>query len=66
MWKAAKEIIEDLAKPKDLKSALGAATPLPGSGAGLLLSFDVQTVLILYTGKLTRRKDGRAVDAVPA
>ncbi|MFH9263300.1 hypothetical protein ACH4KN_03410 [Streptomyces sp. NPDC017546] len=57
MWKAAKEIIEDLAKPKDLKSALGAATPLPGSGAGLVLSFDVQTVLIHYTGKLTRRKD---------
>jgi hypothetical protein len=52
MWKAAKEIIEDLAKPKDLKSALGAATSLLGSGAGLLLSFDVKTVLNLDTGKL--------------
>lgn len=52
MWKAAKDIIEDLAKPKDLKSALGAATSLLGSGAGLLLSFDVKTVLNLDTGKL--------------
>ncbi|WP_424568359.1 RNase A-like domain-containing protein [Streptomyces sp. CH-036] len=52
MWKAAKDIIEDLAKPKDLKSALGAATSLLGSGAGLLLSFDVKTVLNLDTAKL--------------
>ncbi len=52
MWKAAKDIIEDLAKPKDLKSALGAATSLLGSGAGLLMSFDVKTVLNLDTAKL--------------
>ncbi|MBP2358570.1 MULTISPECIES: hypothetical protein [Streptomyces] len=38
--------------PKDLKSALGAATSLLGSGVGLLLSFDVKTVLNLDTGKL--------------
>lgn len=37
---------------KDLKSALGAATSLLGSGAGLLLSFGVKTVLNLDTAKL--------------
>ncbi|MET7500522.1 RNase A-like domain-containing protein [Streptomyces microflavus] len=52
MWKAAKEIIEDLAKPKDVKSALGTAASLIGGGAGLLLSFDVKTVLNIDTGKL--------------
>ncbi|MFF1845825.1 RNase A-like domain-containing protein [Streptomyces sp. NPDC058232] len=52
MWKAAKEIIEDLAKPKDPKSILGAVTSVIGKGAGLILSFDVKTVLNIDTGKL--------------
>ncbi|MFE5995514.1 RNase A-like domain-containing protein [Streptomyces sp. NPDC056454] len=52
MWKAAKEVIEDLAKPKDIKSAVGVATSLIGGGAGLLLSFDVKAVLNIDTAKL--------------
>ncbi|MFE4925327.1 RNase A-like domain-containing protein [Streptomyces sp. NPDC056661] len=52
MWKAAKEIIEDLAKPKDPKSILGTVTSVIGKGAGLILSFDVKTVLNIDTGKL--------------
>ncbi len=40
MWKAAKEIIEDLAKPKDPKSILGTVTSVIGKGAGLILSFE--------------------------
>ncbi|WP_328921006.1 hypothetical protein OG911_38190 [Streptomyces sp. NBC_00208] len=52
MWKAAKEILEDLAKPKDAKSLLGTVTSVIGKGAGLILSFDVKTVLNIDTGKL--------------
>ncbi|MFD7897159.1 RNase A-like domain-containing protein [Streptomyces sp. NPDC059743] len=52
MWKAAKEILEDLAKPKDPKSVLGAVTSVIGKGAGLILSFDVKTVLNIDTGRL--------------
>jgi hypothetical protein len=52
MWKAAEEIIEDLAKPKDAKSILGNVTSVIGKGAGLILSFDVKTVLNIDTGKL--------------
>ncbi|MFF3359793.1 RNase A-like domain-containing protein [Streptomyces sp. NPDC002917] len=52
MWKAAKEIIEDLAKPKDPKSILGTVTSVIGKGAGLILSFDVKTVLNIDTSKL--------------
>ncbi|MFB7306788.1 RNase A-like domain-containing protein [Streptomyces sp. NPDC056192] len=52
MWKAAKEIIEDLAKPKGPKSILGTVTSVIGKGAGLILSFDVKTVLTIDTSKL--------------
>ncbi|MEI7032852.1 RNase A-like domain-containing protein [Streptomyces pratensis] len=52
MWKAAKEIIEDLAKPKDPKSILGTVTSVIGKGAGLILSFDVKTVLNIDTSRL--------------
>ncbi|WSA75333.1 hypothetical protein OG930_06800 [Streptomyces sp. NBC_01799] len=52
MWKAAKEILEDLAKPKDAKSLLGTVTSVIGKGAGLVLSFDVKTVLNIDTGNL--------------
>ncbi|MFJ8918860.1 RNase A-like domain-containing protein [Streptomyces sp. NPDC102415] len=52
MLKAAKEIIEDLAKPKDPKSILGTVTSVIGKGAGLILSFDVKTVLNIDTSKL--------------
>ncbi|SCD49197.1 hypothetical protein GA0115239_102512 [Streptomyces sp. BpilaLS-43] len=52
MWKAAKEIIEDLAKPKDPKSILGSVTSAIGKGAGLILSFDVKTVLNIDTSRL--------------
>ncbi|MFF0434900.1 RNase A-like domain-containing protein [Streptomyces sp. NPDC004327] len=52
MLKAAKEIVDDLAKPKDPKSFLGAVTNVIGKGAGLLLSFDVKTVFNLDTSKL--------------
>ncbi|MFD5029531.1 RNase A-like domain-containing protein [Streptomyces sp. NPDC058405] len=57
MWKAAKEIIEDLAKPKDPKSLLGTVTSVIGKGAGLILSFDVKTVLNIDTAKLNRIVD---------
>ncbi|MFF0259421.1 hypothetical protein ACFYR2_11410 [Streptomyces microflavus] len=49
MWKAARETIEDLAKPKDPKSIFGTVTSVIGKGAGLLLSFDVKTVLNIDT-----------------
>nr|WSZ96400.1 hypothetical protein OH820_12680 [Streptomyces sp. NBC_00857] len=52
MWQAAKEIIDDLAKPKDPKNFLGAVTSVIGKGAGLILSFDVKTVLNIDTAKL--------------
>lgn len=52
MWKAAQEIIEDLARPKDSKSVLGSVTSLIGKGAGIVLSFDVKTVLNIDTAKL--------------
>lgn len=54
MAKAAKEIIEDLAKPKDAKSALSAVTNVIGKGVGLVLSFEVKTVLNIDTAKLNR------------
>ncbi|MFC8267999.1 RNase A-like domain-containing protein [Streptomyces cinereoruber] len=54
MKKAVKEILEDLAKPKDVKSLLGTVTTVVGKGAGLLLSFDVKTVLNIDTAKLNR------------
>ncbi|MFI7287882.1 hypothetical protein ACIBRY_14710 [Streptomyces anulatus] len=43
---------EDLAKPKDPKSILGTFTSVIGKGAGLILSFDVKTVLNIETSKL--------------
>ncbi|MEV0007893.1 RNase A-like domain-containing protein [Streptomyces sp. NPDC047973] len=52
MLKAAKEILEDLAKPKDPKSLLTSVTSMIGKGAGLILSFDVKTVLNIDTSKL--------------
>lgn len=52
MWKAAKDILEDLAKPKDAKGVLSTVTSVIGKGAGLILSFDVNTVLNFDTGKL--------------
>ncbi|MCB5178719.1 RNase A-like domain-containing protein [Streptomyces antimicrobicus] len=57
MWKAAKEILEDLAKPKDPKSILSTVTSVIGKGAGLVLSFDVKTVLNIDTAKLNRIVD---------
>ncbi|WP_328725843.1 RNase A-like domain-containing protein [Streptomyces sp. NBC_00259] len=54
MLQAAKEIIEDLAKPKGPKSLLGTVTSAIGKGAGLILSFDVKTVLNINTAKLNR------------
>jgi hypothetical protein len=57
MLKAAKEIIDDLAKPKDPKSILGTVTSVIGKGAGLILSFDVKTVLNIDTAKLNRIVD---------
>ncbi|MER7467389.1 RNase A-like domain-containing protein [Streptomyces sp. NPDC097981] len=52
MWKAAKEILEDLEKPKDPKSIISTVTNVVGKGVGLLLSFDVKTVLNIDTAKL--------------
>ncbi|MCY0929329.1 hypothetical protein OTB20_24645 [Streptomyces sp. H27-H1] len=49
MLKAAKEIVEDLAKPKDPKNILGTVTSALGKGVGLILSFDVKTVLNIDT-----------------
>ncbi|MFF3839427.1 RNase A-like domain-containing protein [Streptomyces sp. NPDC001930] len=54
MLKAAKEIIEDLAKPKDPKSLLTGVASAIGKGAGLVLSFDVKAVLNIDTAKLNR------------
>ncbi|MFC9702340.1 RNase A-like domain-containing protein [Streptomyces sp. NPDC056943] len=54
MLKAAKEIIEDLAKPKDPKGLLTAVATTVGKAAGLVLSFDVKTVLNINTAKLNR------------
>ncbi|BAU84435.1 hypothetical protein SLA_3527 [Streptomyces laurentii] len=54
MKSAVKEILEDLAKPKDAKSLLGTVTTVIGQGAGLILSFDVKTVLNIDTAKLNR------------
>ncbi|WP_052499178.1 RNase A-like domain-containing protein [Streptomyces vietnamensis] len=54
MRKAAKEIIDDLAKPKNPKDLLGKVTSVIGKGAGLILSFDVKTVLNFDTAKLNR------------
>ncbi|MFE0640661.1 hypothetical protein ACFW2Y_03400 [Streptomyces sp. NPDC058877] len=56
MWKAAKEIIDDLAKPKDPKSIIGTVTNAIGKGVGLVLSFDVKTVLNIDTAKLKRNR----------
>ncbi|MFD5146021.1 RNase A-like domain-containing protein [Streptomyces sp. NPDC058401] len=57
MWKAAKEIIDDLAKPKDPKSIISTVTSVVGKGVGLILSFDVKTVLNIDTAKLNRIVD---------
>ncbi|MEU8761069.1 RNase A-like domain-containing protein [Streptomyces sp. NPDC048659] len=57
MWKAAKEILEDLAKPKSPKDLLSGITSVIGKGAGLILSFDVKTVLNIDTAKLNRIVD---------
>ncbi|RSS45930.1 RNase A-like domain-containing protein [Streptomyces sp. WAC08241] len=57
MKKAVKEILEDLAKPKDAKSLLGTVTNVIGKGVGLVLSFDVKTVLNIDTAKLNRIVD---------
>ncbi|CAM5466526.1 RNase A-like domain-containing protein [Streptomyces narbonensis] len=54
MRKAAQEIMDDLAKPKNPKDLLGKVTSVIGKGAGLILSFDVKTVLNFDTAKLNR------------
>ncbi|MEW1696438.1 hypothetical protein [Streptomyces sp. NPDC091278] len=54
MLQAAKEVIEDLAKPKNPKDLLGNVTTMIGKGAGLILSFDIKTVLNIDTAKLNR------------
>lgn len=57
MLKAAKEIAEDLSKPKNPKDVLGTVTSALGKGVGLILSFDVKTVLNIDTAKLNRIVD---------
>ncbi|MEU5214982.1 RNase A-like domain-containing protein [Streptomyces sp. NPDC020807] len=52
MVQAAKEAIEDLARPKDPKSLLGSVTTVLGKGVGLILSFDIKSVLNINTAKL--------------
>ncbi|MFE2759033.1 RNase A-like domain-containing protein [Streptomyces halstedii] len=52
MLKAAKEVIEDLDKPKGVGGVLSSAATVIGKGAGLILSFDVKTVLNIDTGRL--------------
>ncbi|WP_031099991.1 hypothetical protein [Streptomyces sp. NRRL S-15] len=52
MLKAAKEVLEDLAKPKGLGGVLTSAATAVGKGVGLVLSFDVKTVLNINTGRL--------------
>ncbi|MFD7610334.1 RNase A-like domain-containing protein [Streptomyces sp. NPDC059828] len=54
MLKAAKEIVEDLEKPKDVKSVISTVTNVVSKGVGLVLSFDVKTVLNINTAKLNR------------
>ncbi|MFF0213768.1 RNase A-like domain-containing protein [Streptomyces vinaceus] len=58
--KAAKEILDDLEKPKkdlSLKNVIGAVTHVVGKGVELVLSFDVKTVLNMDTAKLNRIVD---------
>ncbi|MEU8840039.1 hypothetical protein AB0D97_13045 [Streptomyces roseus] len=58
--KAAKEILDDLEKPKkdlSVKSVIGAVTHVVGKGVELMLSFDVKTVLNTDTAKLNRIVD---------
>ncbi|AOT59586.1 RNase A-like domain-containing protein [Streptomyces fradiae] len=57
MLEAAREVIEDLAKPKGPKNLLGTVTSVIGKGAGLILSFDIKTVLNINTAKLNRIVD---------
>ncbi|MEU8618126.1 RNase A-like domain-containing protein [Streptomyces sp. NPDC048623] len=57
MKKAVKEILDDLEKPKSAKDLLGTVTSVIGKGAGLILSFDVKTVLNIDTAKLNRIVD---------
>jgi hypothetical protein len=57
MLQAAREVIEDLAKPKGPKNLLGTVTSVIGKGAGLILSFDIKTVLNINTAKLNRIVD---------
>ncbi|MEU6865043.1 RNase A-like domain-containing protein [Streptomyces sp. NPDC046876] len=60
MKQAAKDIIEDIEKAKEkpsLKSITGAVTSVVGGAAGLLLKFDVNTVLNLDKAKLNRIVD---------
>ncbi|MFE9726343.1 RNase A-like domain-containing protein [Streptomyces sp. NPDC005794] len=52
MLKAAKEVLEDLNKPKGVGGVLTSAATVIGKGAGLILSFDVKTVLNIDTGRL--------------
>ncbi|MEU3219441.1 DUF5753 domain-containing protein [Streptomyces sp. NPDC006971] len=62
MREAAKEIIEDLAKPKSPNSILTAVTSAIGGGTGLLLSFDVKTVLNFDTARLNRIVDTYTIE----
>ncbi|MEV6580532.1 hypothetical protein AB0M92_20470 [Streptomyces sp. NPDC051582] len=58
--KAAKEILDDLEKPKkdlSVKSVVSAVTHVVGKGVELMLSFDVKTVLNMDTAKLNRIVD---------
>lgn len=57
MLEAAKEVLDDLARPSSPKSLLTGATSAIGKGVGLVLSFDVKTVLNVDTAKLNRIVD---------
>ncbi|URM90912.1 hypothetical protein LUW75_13995 [Streptomyces sp. MRC013] len=57
MLVAAKEILDDLARPSSPTSLLTGATSVIGKGVGLILSFDVKTVLNINTAKLNRIVD---------
>ncbi|MCS0635822.1 hypothetical protein NX801_09110 [Streptomyces sp. LP05-1] len=55
--KAAKDIIDDLAKPKDAKDVLGTVASVVKKGASLVLTLDVKTALNLDQAKLNRIVD---------
>ncbi|MCP9944280.1 hypothetical protein LUX12_04925 [Streptomyces somaliensis] len=57
MLEAAKEVLDDLARPSSPKSLLTGVTSAIGKGAGVILSFDIKAVLNINTAKLNRIVD---------